>query len=118
MIIALSRFVAKSAKHTLPFFKLLRKEATFVRTDDYENTLSHLKQVLSQPPVLSRPNNGETLYLYLVVSAEAVSANLIRENPDGQKPVYFMSNALQGPEVRYKQIEKISLALINAIRRL
>ena len=29
MLASLSRFVAKSAQHALPFFKLLRKEATF-----------------------------------------------------------------------------------------
>ena len=29
-----------------------------------------------------------------------------------------MSKALQGPEVRYQQIKKVALALVNAARRL
>ncbi|MCH96111.1 gag-pol polyprotein, partial [Trifolium medium] len=115
---SLSRFVAKSAQHALPLFKLLRKEAVFEWTEECEQALQHLKKALSEPPVLSRPEVEETLYVYLAVSSEAVSAALIRETTEGQKPVYFTSKALQGPELRYQQIEKVALALIIAARRL
>jgi hypothetical protein len=53
MLTALSIFVAKSAQHALPFFKLLRKETKFEWTDECENALKHLKETLSAPPVLS-----------------------------------------------------------------
>ncbi|CAJ2654489.1 unnamed protein product [Trifolium pratense] len=118
MLTSLSRFVAKSAQHALPLFKLLRKEAVFEWTDECEQALQHLKKALSEPPVLSRPNVEEVLYIYLSVASEAVSATLVRETTEGQKPVYFTSKALQGPELRYTQIEKVALALINAARRL
>jgi ribonuclease HI len=65
---------------------------------------------------LSRPE--ETLYIYLAVTSDAISAALIRETTEGQKPVYFTSKALQGPELRYQQIEKVALALVTAARRL
>ncbi|CAJ2667015.1 unnamed protein product [Trifolium pratense] len=118
MLTSLSRFVSKSAQHALPFFKLLKKEAVFEWTEECEQALQHLKKALSEPPVLSRPNDEEVLYLYLFVASEAVSAALIRETNEGQKPVYFTSKALQGPELRYQQIEKIALALVYAARRL
>ncbi|CAJ2659887.1 unnamed protein product [Trifolium pratense] len=118
MLTSLSRFVAKSAQHALPLFKLLRKEAVFEWTDECEQALQHLKKALSEPPVLSRPEVEEVLYIYLSVASEAVSAALVRETTQGQKPVYFTSKALQGPELRYTQIEKVALALINAARRL
>jgi len=101
MLTALSRFVAKSAQHDLPFFKLLRKETKFEWTDECEAALKHLKETLSTPPFLSRPDQGEMLYLYLSVSSDAASAVLVRETPEGQKPVYFTSKALLGPETRY-----------------
>ena len=82
MLTSLSRFVARSAQHALPFFKLLRKEAAFEWNEECEQALRHLKQSLSQPPVLSRPADGEPLYLYLAVSNEAISATLVRETPD------------------------------------
>ncbi|CAJ2674993.1 unnamed protein product [Trifolium pratense] len=118
MLTSLSRFVSKSAQHALPFFRLLKKEAVFEWTNECEQALQHLKKTLSEPPVLSRPNDEEVLYLYLSVASEAVSAALIRETNEGQKPVYFTSKALQGPELRYQQIEKIALALVYAARRL
>ena len=118
MLASLSRFIVKSAQHALPFFKLLRKEAAFEWTEECEHALLRLKQSLSQPPVLSRPVDRETLFLYLAVSVEVVSATFIRETHDRQKPVYFTSKVLQGPKVRYQQIEKLVLALVNATRRL
>jgi ribonuclease HI len=118
MLTALSRFVAKSTQHALPFFKLLRKETKFEWTDECATALKHLKETLSTPPVLSRPDLGETLYLYLSVSSDAVSAVLIRETAEGQKPVYFTSKALLGPETRYQRIETVALALLTAARRL
>jgi hypothetical protein len=67
---------------------------------------------------LSRPDQGETLYLYLSISSDAVNVVLIRENPEGQRLAYFTSKALQGPETWYQRIEKVALALIIAARRL
>ncbi|GAU31790.1 hypothetical protein TSUD_22360 [Trifolium subterraneum] len=118
MLTSMARFVAKSAQHALPLFKLLRKETTFEWTEECEGALQHLKRALSEPPVLTRPVEDEKLYLYLAVASEAISAVLIRETEQGQKPVYFVSRALQGPELRYLQIEKIALAVIIAARKL
>ncbi|GAU43618.1 hypothetical protein TSUD_185110 [Trifolium subterraneum] len=118
MLTSMARFVAKSAQHAFPLFKLLRKETTFEWTEECEGALQHLKRALSEPPVLTRPVEGEKLYLYLAVASEAISAVLIRETEQGQKPVYFVSRALQGPELRYLQIEKIALAVIMAARKL
>jgi len=58
---SLSRFIAKSAQHALPFFKLLRKETTFEWTNECEKVLKHLKDSLSVPPVFSQHDKGETL---------------------------------------------------------
>jgi hypothetical protein len=118
MLTALSRFVAKSTQHTLPFFNLLRKDTKFEWIDECETALKHFKETLLAPPVLSRPEQGEVLYLYLYVSSDTVSAVLIRETTECQKPVYFASKALLGPETRYQKIEKVALALLTAARRL
>ena len=82
MLTSLSRFVVESSQHTLPLFKLLRKEVAFEWTQECERVLLHLKKAMSQPPVLSRPDKKETFYLYLDVASEAVSATLIRETPE------------------------------------
>ncbi|MCI39883.1 hypothetical protein A2U01_0061115, partial [Trifolium medium] len=114
MITALNRFIYRSAQHALPFYKLLRKEVSFEKTNECEDAFNQLKKVLSQPPVLSRPMEGETLYIYLTVLTEAVSAVLVKEIGTNQSPIYFISKALFGPELRYQKIEKIALALMTA----
>lgn len=116
MLIALSIFVAKSAQHALSFFKLLRNETKFEWTDVCEASLKHIKETLSAPPVLSRPNQGKVLYLYLSVSSDAVSAVLVRETSEGHKLLYCTSKAFLGPETRYRKIEKVALALVATTR--
>ena len=58
------------------------------------------------------------MYLYLAVSATAVSAALIREKDRKQLLVYYVSQAFQGAEAKYSKIEKIAFALIVASRKL
>ena len=52
-----------------------------------------LKHYLSNPPFLSPLKDGENLYLYLVVSAIAVSVALVREENRTQLLVYYVSQA-------------------------
>ena len=52
-----------------------------------------LKRYLSNPPLLSPSKQGEDLYLYVVVSATAVSVALIQEEDKKQLLVYYVSQA-------------------------
>jgi len=54
----------------------------------------------------------EMLFLYLSISTETVSAVMIREDEEGQKPVYFISRALQGPKLNYQTVKKIAFTLL------
>ena len=42
----------------------------------------------------------------------------MQEQDQVQKPIYFVSKVLQGPEVRYQAIEKAALAMVFSTRRL
>ena len=115
-IVALNRFVSKAMEKCLPFFKTLKQ--AFAWTDECEVAFQELKRYLSNPPLLSPSQEGENLYLYLAVSATAVSAALIREEGKTQLLVYYVSQAFQGAEAKYSRIEKIAFALIVASRKL
>ncbi|XP_030942035.1 uncharacterized protein LOC115967090 [Quercus lobata] len=115
-IAALNRFVSRATDKCLPFFKTLKQ--AFAWTGECKAAFQELKQYLSSPPLLSPSKEGENLYLYLAVSASAVSAALIREEGKKQLPVYYVSQAFQGAESRYPRIEKIAFALIVASRKL
>ncbi|XP_022871367.1 uncharacterized protein LOC111390542 [Olea europaea var. sylvestris] len=69
-------------------------------------------------PLLSKPKPGEILQLYLAVSNEAISPVLIREEGTTQLPIYYTSKALLSMETRYPDMEKLTLALITASKKL
>jgi hypothetical protein len=74
-IAALNRFISRSTDKCLPFFKILRK--AFMWSEESEEAFRKLKEYLANPLLLSRPTEGEILYLYLAVSPSAVSSALV-----------------------------------------
>jgi hypothetical protein len=55
---------------------------------------------------------------FMFLPTRPISAILVRETPEGQKPVYFTNKALLGPETRYQKIEMVALALLTSAQRL
>ncbi|KAL0290208.1 UNVERIFIED_CONTAM: hypothetical protein Sradi_7054600 [Sesamum radiatum] len=117
-IAALSRFISKSAEKSLPFFKTLRKARIFKWDASCQRAFEELKNYLAGLPLLVKPSPGDTLYLYLSATPQAVSSVLIREEEGKQLPIYYVSKVLNGAERRYTPIEKMALALVTTTRRL
>ncbi|KAL0411009.1 UNVERIFIED_CONTAM: hypothetical protein Slati_3690600 [Sesamum latifolium] len=67
-IAALSRFISKSAKKSLSFFKTLRKAKTFKWGTPCQLAFEELKAYLAGLPLLVKRSPGDTLYLYLSVA--------------------------------------------------
>ena len=82
--------------------------------EECEKAFQELKQYLSNPPLLSPSKEEEDLYLYLAVSSTTVSVTLIRKEDGMQLPIFYVSQAFQGAEAKYPQIDKIAFALIVA----
>ena len=78
-IAALSCFVAKATDKCQPFFKAIKKTDGFKWRDECEKAFQEMKAYFGTPPFLSKPKEGEALYVYLAVSERDVSAVLIRE---------------------------------------
>ncbi|KAK0589445.1 hypothetical protein LWI29_014410 [Acer saccharum] len=115
---SLNRFIAKSTDRCLPFFKALRKGKGIEWNEDCEKAFQALKDYLGRVPLLSKPETGETLYMYLSVSEVATSSVLVRQEEGIQKPIYYTSKALLPAETRYSPAEKMAFALITAARKL
>ncbi|GKD01107.1 reverse transcriptase domain-containing protein [Tanacetum coccineum] len=101
---SLNRFLSKLAKKSLPLFKTLKKcikKSDFHWTLEAEQAFTQLKQHLSELPLLVAPKPKEELIVYLAASYEAISAVLMTKRDMVQTPVYFVSRALQGPELNY-----------------
>jgi hypothetical protein len=67
---------------------------------------------------LSNPELAEPLFLYLAISERAISAVLICIKDTIQCPVYYTSKTMMDAETRYLLLEKVSLALVTAAKKL
>ena len=115
-VAALNRFVSKATDKCLPFFHTLKK--SFEWMAKYQQEFKDLKAYLSSPPLLSSSKPGEELFLYLAVSPATISATLVREENEVQRPVYFTSQVLRGVEVKYPSMENLTFALVTTKRKL
>ena len=77
MIVALNRFISRSAERCRPFFLLLHKWKGFERTEECAVAFRQLKEYLSRLPIMSSPEVDEVLFAYLAVASHAVSFVLI-----------------------------------------
>ncbi|KAL0386118.1 UNVERIFIED_CONTAM: Transposon Ty3-G Gag-Pol polyprotein [Sesamum radiatum] len=108
----------QSAEKSLPFFKVLRKVRNFEWDTSCQQAFKELKRYLAELPLLVKPCHGDTLYLYLSTTLQAVSSVLVREEEGKQMPIYYVSKVLNGAEGRYTPIENIALALVVTVRKL
>ncbi|XP_074336798.1 uncharacterized protein LOC141673971 [Apium graveolens] len=118
-IAALNRFVSKSSDRCKEFFKAIKVTVKdFVWTPKCEEAFRKIKEQLGNPPILSKPLDGESLILYLAVSEYSISVVLVREEDTQQSPVYYVSKRLHDVKTRYTSIEKMVYAFILASRKL
>ncbi|GJR93347.1 reverse transcriptase domain-containing protein [Tanacetum coccineum] len=118
---SLNRFLSKSTEKSLPFFKTLKKctkKIDFQWTAEAEMAFKQMKKLIAELPMLTAPKEKEELIIYLAAAKEAISAVLMTERDGKQMPIYFVSLALQGPEINYTPMEKLILALVSASKRL
>ncbi|GKE23272.1 reverse transcriptase domain-containing protein [Tanacetum coccineum] len=120
---ALNRFLAKSAERSLPFFNTLKNIAKenkheYRWTKEAEKAFQQMKKLIMDLPSLTPPWEKETLYAYLVMSAEAVSTVLLTNRKGRQCLVQYVSRTLNEAERNYAPMEKLALSLIHMTRRL
>ena len=96
----------------------MRGNKKFTWDEKCEEAFTQLKQYLTTPPVLTKPDVGDVLSLYVAVSPAAVSSVLIKEYRSEQKPIFYTSRSITGPETRYPTLEKMALAVVEAARKL
>ncbi|KAM1268624.1 hypothetical protein ACFX2I_000855 [Malus domestica] len=112
-VTALTRFISKATDRCAPFFKAFKGSKKYITwTDECAKAFKNLKDYMSKAPLLSKPEVGDTLIIYLSVSTSVVSSVLIRNDGNVERPVYYVSKDLQDAETRYSNIEKLALALV------
>ena len=116
---ALGRFISRFTDRLKPFFTAVRGSNRTGWNEECDRAFIHIKQYLAEPPILTSPDTGETLFVYSAVLDIAVSAALFKENEDGkQRPVFFISKSLADVETRYSRLEQAALALRIVAKKL
>ncbi|GKB79988.1 reverse transcriptase domain-containing protein [Tanacetum coccineum] len=120
---ALKRFLSRSAKKSLPFFKTL-KDITKENKDEYcwtesaEKVFQEMKKVIVELLLLTNPVKEEMLYVYIAATTEAVSVVLLAERKGRQCPIHYVSRTLNEAKRNYAPLEKLALSLLHMSRRL
>jgi ribonuclease HI len=102
----------------------LQKHKRFSWTVEAQEVLDKLKVTLAHVPVLTPPQDGEPLYLYVAATTQVVSAVIVVEHTEEghalpvQRPVYFISEVLSETKARYPQIQKLLYMVVLARRKL
>ena len=73
-----------------------------------------MKEYFASPSVLGKSVPGIPIRLYFAISNQAISSGLLQDQDKVQKPAYFVSKVLQGPETRYQVIEKVAPVVVFA----
>jgi len=115
---ALSRFLSCAGDKAFSFFASIKKKEKFEWTTECEDAFQQLKIFLSSPPILHRPSNNGILFLYLVISDNAMNTILLEDSDMGEKPIYFVSRVFKGAELRYQKIECLALVVVTTARKL
>ena len=118
MTAALNRLISRSANKCRPFFLLLNKWKGFEWTEGFSLAFQQLKEYLSHPSIMSKPEVDEVLFAYIVVASHAVSLVLVRDDSDVRRPVYYVSKSLHETKVCYLPLENSILTMMHATRKL
>jgi ribonuclease HI len=121
---ALSCFISRLGEKGLPLYRLLKKHERFSWTVKAQEALDKLKATLTHAPILTPPQDGEPLYLYVAATTQVVSAVIVVERAEEghalpvQRPVYYISEVLSETKAHYPQVQKLLYAVVLARRKL
>jgi hypothetical protein len=97
---AFSRFILRLGEKGLPLYRFLKKHERFSWIVEAQGALDKLKATVAHATVLTLPQNGEPLYLYIAATTQMVSAVIVVERTEEghtlsvQRLVYYVNEVL------------------------
>jgi hypothetical protein len=111
------RFIPDYATKAYPLTKLLRKRQPFEWTEEQQNSLNELKQLLISEPIVQYPDFRQEFILATDASNFGLGAVLSQKSPTGIETVIaYASRTLNSAERNYGTTEKECLAIVWACR--
>lgn len=92
---------------------LLKKTKNFAWNEKCGEAFQSLKVTLATSPFLLKLDTNKKLIVYLSVSFEAIGMELMQEEGNELRLLYFVSQVLWDLYMRYPMMEKVAFALFN-----
>ena len=80
---------------------MLKKDAKFEWMDEGKYAFKSTKDDISKSPVLISPDYSKEFHLFSFSSEDTIVGVLLQKNEGQEKPIAFMSRALQHSELKY-----------------
>jgi hypothetical protein len=78
----LEPLISRLGEKGLPLYRLLKKHERFSWTTEAQDALDKLKASLAHAPVLTPPQDGDPLQLYVAATTQVVSAVIVMERTE------------------------------------
>ncbi|KHJ89073.1 integrase core domain protein, partial [Oesophagostomum dentatum] len=111
------RFVHNFALIASPLTALTKKDVPFVWTKECDKAMSHLKEALTNAPILVAPKLGAPFIIETDSSGKAVAGVLRQQQGDDLKIIAYASRTLNIHESRYPAIELEALGVVFAVQK-
>lgn len=111
------RFISDFASVAAPLTDALKGES-FQITDLALKAFNHLKQLLTNSPILSQPDFEKEFFVQTDASNVGIGSVLFQKDHEGnEKPIYFYSAKLSAAEKNYSVTERECLSVIKAVKK-
>ena len=119
MVNQLAKFTPNLAEANAPLRELLRKDTTWIWSQDQQQAFQRIKEMLMSPQVLAHYDPKRPTVIAADASNAGIGAVLLQIQEDGsRRPVCFISRSLNDAEKNYAVIEKEALAATWACEKL
>jgi hypothetical protein len=113
----LCQFIPNYEEINKGFIRLLKKGVPFIWDEVAKKPFKALKHALTHTYLLHPSNYSYEYFLYLTASDNTIAMVLVQEDDSHDEHViYYMSKTLSPIEVKYSHVEKLVLAVVQAVQ--
>ena len=110
------RFIPSFSKIATPLTTLTHKGQQFVWTVECEKAFQHLKEALTNPPLLAYPNFDQEFILSTDASHDAIGAVLSQIQNGKERVISYFSQTLTTTQMKWSTYDRELWAIIASIR--